>query len=260
VIDQARAWTDAGGGNLRQYLRWVDLQSAEGARVAESVLPETDDDAVRVMTIHAAKGLEFPITIVSGMSTVPAGRRAPAEVVFPPSGGVGYRFGRSVTTEEYLGWAPIDEQMNLHERIRLLYVACTRARDHLIVSLHRKDRVNAPARGARTNAELLVAGMGDRADELPDAVASGGVESPAGGDRARAAPARSIPLPPDPPPPFEEWAAEMSQAIALASRPATVGPLRSPQPTAPLTVTRPAVAREIPVSSSVHGTSMLRRG
>ena len=57
----------------------------EGARVAEAVLPETDDDAVRIMTIHAAKGLEFPITIVSGMSTGAGRPGAAAEVVFPPA-------------------------------------------------------------------------------------------------------------------------------------------------------------------------------
>ena len=93
------------------------------------ILPETDDDAVRIMTIHSAKGLEFPITVVSGMSTVP---RAP-----PGPGGGGLPAGRSASaigwvrtrqTDEYAEWAPIDEQMGLHERIRLLYVACTRAR------------------------------------------------------------------------------------------------------------------------------------
>jgi ATP-dependent helicase/nuclease subunit A len=72
VIDQARAWSEATGGNLRQYLHWVRAQTEEGARVAESVLPESDDDAVRILTIHGAKGLEFPITIVSGMSTAPS--------------------------------------------------------------------------------------------------------------------------------------------------------------------------------------------
>ena len=59
---------------MRDFLAWADLQSSEGARVVETVLPETDDDAVRILTIHGAKGLEFPITIVSGMTTRPSGR------------------------------------------------------------------------------------------------------------------------------------------------------------------------------------------
>ena len=172
VIDQARAWSEATNGNLRQYLRWVELQSAEGARVSESILPETDDDAVRIMTIHAAKGLEFPITIVSGMSTAPQRRPALAEVVFPPGGGVGYRFGKHVSTDEYEEQKPIDEQMDYHERMRLLYVACTRARDHLVVSLHRKERASTPDASKRTNAELLLAGMGALIEEVPDAVDS----------------------------------------------------------------------------------------
>ena len=72
--------------------RGPTLQGTEGARVVETVLPETDDDAVRIMTIHGAKGLEFPIVICSGATTraqrepgrrpgaVPAGRRLRGEV------------------------------------------------------------------------------------------------------------------------------------------------------------------------------------
>jgi ATP-dependent helicase/nuclease subunit A len=213
IIDQARAWSEATGGNLRQYLNWVDMQTAEGARVAESILPESDDDAVRIMTIHAAKGLEFPITIVSGMSTVPQSRFAAAEVVFPPTGGVGYKFGRHVTTEEYAAWAPIDEQMNHHERIRLLYVACTRARDHLVLSLHRKQRAGDPERSKRTNAELLVAGMGTvLLEDLPDAAPDG---SP---DAIRPV----VTPPPSPPLALAAWAAERSAALSRAARPTAV--------------------------------------
>ncbi len=210
VIDQARAWSDATGGNLRQYLHWVTLQTAEGARVAESILPESDDDAVRILTIHGAKGLEFPITIVSGMSTVPSGRSAPAEVVFPATGSVGYKFGNKVSTDEFVDWAPIDEQMGLHERIRLLYVACTRARDHLIVSLHRKARAKAPESKQRTNAELLLSGMDGMEVSLPDGARPVDVLRP------------MVIAPPVPPPPFDEWAAERTAAIHLASRPTTV--------------------------------------
>jgi len=216
VTDQARAWSEATGGNLRQYLHWVSAQTAEGARVAESILPESDDDAVRILTIHGAKGLEFPITIVSGMSTVPSHRSAPAEVVFPDSGNpdadtVGYKFGSKVTTDEYVEWAPIDEQMGLHERIRLLYVACTRARDHLIMSVHRKVRTNPPRPSTRTNAELLLSGMGDDLlADLPDAAVDGDVLRPV------------VVEPPAPATPFAEWETERADALQAASRPTTV--------------------------------------
>jgi ATP-dependent exoDNAse (exonuclease V) beta subunit len=188
----------------------VNLQTEEGVRVAESILPETDDDAVRIMTIHSAKGLEFPITIVSGMSTAAQVRPAPVQVVFPPTGTVGYKFGSKVETEEYEAWKPIDEQMNFHERIRLLYVACTRARDHLVVSLHRRERASPPQATKRTNAELLVLGMGDLFNDLPDG----------------ALPVDQLPAvvltPPAPPMPLEEWESELSEALKRASRPTAV--------------------------------------
>ena len=210
VVDQARAWSEATGGNVRQYLTWVAAQTAEGARVAEAVLPETDDDAVRIMTIHSAKGLEFPIAIVSGMSSAPRGEVGPVRVVFPPVGQVGYRFSGTIATEEYRSWKPIDEQMDFHERIRLLYVACTRARDHLVVSLHRKERSAPPVPSRRTNAELLVDGMGDLLAMLPDA-----------GGRNVVGPLPATP-PPPPPPPYDEWLSERTEALERASRPGTV--------------------------------------
>ncbi len=212
VIDQARAWSEATGGSLRAYLHWVEQQTAEGSRVAESVLPETDDDAVRIMTIHAAKGLEFPITIVSGLSAKPGGARSAVEVHFPKDGGpVGYRMGKGVITEEFEAAVPIDEQMGYDERLRLLYVACTRACDHLVVSLHRVERKGDPKKNSnRTNAEILLAGMGSRLESLPDV----------GGD--------PVPLPVDPaavpsaPPSFDEWEAERAAALAVAGRPGAV--------------------------------------
>jgi ATP-dependent exoDNAse (exonuclease V) beta subunit len=210
VTDQARAWYEATGGNLRQYLAWVGRQSAEGARTAEAVLPETDDDAVRIMTIHSAKGLEFPVVVVSGMSTMPQVQRAPAQVVFPPTGDVAYRFGSHVTTEAFEEWRPFDEQMSYHERIRLLYVACTRARDHLVVSLHRKVGKKEPQPSRRTNAELLVHGMGGLLAQLPDA--DGAV-----GESLRP-PAPAVPWPP----PFEAWREERASALARASQHRTV--------------------------------------
>ena len=212
VIDQARAWSEATGGSLRAYLHWVDQQTVEGARVTESVLPETDDDAVRIMTIHAAKGLEFPITIVSGMSTKPQARPNPVEVVFPrDTDRVGYKLGKDVTTEEFEAWKPIDEQMGYDERIRLLYVACTRACDHLVVSLHRAARKEPPKTlSARTNAELLLAGMQDRLADLPDV---GGDAVPLEVEHTAA---------PVPPAPYASWEAQRTDALRRAALPGAV--------------------------------------
>jgi ATP-dependent exoDNAse (exonuclease V) beta subunit len=178
--------------------------------VEEVILPETDDDAVRIMTVHAAKGLEFPITIVSGLSTRPQNNRTRVQVVFPAEGRIGYKVGKGLITAEFKEWAPIDEQMALDERLRLLYVACTRARDHLVVSLHRAARTNSVELGSMTNAELLVSGMGGMLDGLPDGP----------GD----AEAVAVPAPPPPPAlePFEAWSTERTAALDDASRPTTV--------------------------------------
>jgi ATP-dependent helicase/nuclease subunit A len=214
VIDQARAWSESTNGSVRQYLHWVQLQSSEGARISESVLPETDDDAVRIMTIHAAKGLEFPITIVSGMSTAPRRMAALAEVVFRGDRGVGYRFGKHVSTAEYEEQKPIDEQMDYHERMRLLYVACTRAQDHLVVSLHRAARATPPAAHLRTNAELLLDGMGSMVDEIPDAADVRDDEGTALEPPVVTTPPAVLPL--------AEWERERDAAIAGATRPTTI--------------------------------------
>ncbi len=140
VIDQARAWSEAGGHGVRRYLLWTRLQGDEGRFVAETVLPETDHDVVRIMTIHAAKGLEFPIAIVSGLTARPMGARG-RRVVWPAQ-----TWALSdMLDPTYEQFAPVDEQMSDAERRRLLYVACTRAMDHLVVSLHRGERTTGSA-------------------------------------------------------------------------------------------------------------------
>jgi ATP-dependent helicase/nuclease subunit A len=157
VVEQARAWADAGGHGVRRYLHWARLQASE-SRIADTILPEHDHDAVRVMTVHAAKGLEFPITVVAGLTTKP--RRAHTTgVVWAED--TWLLAGRG-DDGGFVTHQPIDEQMSDAERRRLLYVACTRAADHLVVSLHRgdppKNNADYANHGTLTSAELLVAG------------------------------------------------------------------------------------------------------
>ncbi|MEZ5295496.1 MAG: UvrD-helicase domain-containing protein, partial [Ilumatobacteraceae bacterium] len=156
VIDQARAWSDAGGHGLRRYLAWVHLLASE-SRNADTILPEHDDDAVRIMTVHAAKGLEFPITVLSGMTTKPYAIKSNAVVWFQDTWTISNTSTPDSIFEDFI---PIDEQMSDAERRRLLYVACTRAVDHLIVSLHRYPD-SKPGETAESGRLLFANGAAD---------------------------------------------------------------------------------------------------
>lgn len=136
LIDQARAFEEAGGGGLRAFVDWAAMQGADGARVHEPLLPETDETAVQIMTIHGAKGLEFPVTILTGMTTAKGGSRSGVSVLWDPTGLPHLALNAQLRTAEHQLRADIEAEMDEHEKLRLLYVAATRARDHLVVSCH----------------------------------------------------------------------------------------------------------------------------
>ncbi len=143
VVDQSRAWTSSGNIGLRAYLEWVRRQGDEHAKVTENVLPETDDESVQIMTVHGSKGLEFPITVLAGMSSrLNRHERGPA-VHYPPNESVVLKVSKRVATKNYQTWQATNAAMDEHESLRLLYVAATRARDHLIVCLHRTSRTRS---------------------------------------------------------------------------------------------------------------------
>ena len=165
VIDQARAWSESQHGGLRRFLRWVEMQGAERAKVTEAILPESDDDSVRVMTVHASKGLQFPIVIVAGLQgngASPATTRAifvderSGEVSTNKYGGAAaVRLRKGAETSTYASWSDAERWAEHRERIRLLYVACTRARDHLVVSLHRETPSESGELFNRSHAQVI---------------------------------------------------------------------------------------------------------
>ncbi|HEX4903460.1 MAG TPA: UvrD-helicase domain-containing protein [Acidimicrobiales bacterium] len=166
VLEHARQFADTEDGGLRAFLRWADLQRDDKLRATSPVLPEADVDAVRILTIHGAKGLEFGITAVSGLSAQdPNGVRG-ATVRFRPTGGFDVRMRTGMETARYEAVRTLDEAMDRHERTRLLYVALTRARDHLVVSSHHTARATSRSHGGRIAQRL--AALGEELDDLAE--------------------------------------------------------------------------------------------
>ena len=141
IVEQARAFAESGGTSLRSFLDWIQVQAEEGVRVSEVQSPEGAEEAVRVMTIHGAKGLEFPVVLLTGINT--ARRPMRESVLFDRRGGdvqvsVG-RQGRRFETTGYKDLRETEIRMDEDEFVRLFYVATTRARDHLVLSMYRPN-------------------------------------------------------------------------------------------------------------------------
>ncbi|MES1246307.1 MAG: UvrD-helicase domain-containing protein [Actinomycetota bacterium] len=134
----ARSYEELRGPDVEGFVRFVAEQEALGARELEAVAEEEGSDAVRLLTIHAAKGLEFKVVIVAD-----AGRdKAPPsadEILALADGRFGFRVADPATSkrrpafdyEEIKDARRVEEEA---EKLRLYYVAMTRAKERLIVS------------------------------------------------------------------------------------------------------------------------------
>jgi ATP-dependent exoDNAse (exonuclease V) beta subunit len=132
----ARAYEELRGANVEGFVRFVEGQQALGAKESDAVAEEEGGDAVRLLTIHAAKGLEFKVVVVAD-----AGRSRPpvSDILALSDGRFGFKVahpatGTRVGTASYRDVKGERERAEQAERLRLYYVAMTRAMERLIVS------------------------------------------------------------------------------------------------------------------------------
>ena len=120
-------------GKFSQYLN--DLSTRE-VREGEAHLEA--GDAIRLMTVHASKGLEFPLVILADASWE-RGSQNPPTVLADPASGLSCqvydadenRYASGFAHQRNAALAALKEAA---ERKRLLYVAATRAQDYLLIS------------------------------------------------------------------------------------------------------------------------------
>jgi ATP-dependent helicase/nuclease subunit A len=136
--DLARTFDRSGLFGLAEFIARLGDLVGNQAREEQAATQIENADVVRMMTIHQAKGLEFPVVIVPDLAATGHGGGRPIAqwdrrfgcVARPP-----VEEGEAEFTD--FGWQLWKAQNDLEEwqeDLRTLYVACTRAEDYLILS------------------------------------------------------------------------------------------------------------------------------
>jgi ATP-dependent helicase/nuclease subunit A len=130
VMDLGRRFELGGGISFRGFVELLE-QEAEKPSSNESPIAEESIEGVRLMTVHGAKGLEFPVIVLADL-TCKLAHTEPDKFVDARQG---------LAAMKLLGYSPWDlldhaaeeQQRDIAERVRVSYVAATRARDLLVV-------------------------------------------------------------------------------------------------------------------------------
>ncbi|MGO9604073.1 MAG: UvrD-helicase domain-containing protein [Candidatus Binataceae bacterium] len=131
LMDQARRYeARSTATSFRGFVDELE-ERAERDEASETPLAEEGTEGVRIMTVHRAKGLEFPVVILADI-TCKETVGEPSRFVDPAHGMCALRLAGS-SPRELLEQAETEHRRDKEEAIRLLYVATTRARDLLIV-------------------------------------------------------------------------------------------------------------------------------
>jgi ATP-dependent exoDNAse (exonuclease V) beta subunit len=135
--DLAADFEDSWGRDLPAFVEFLERQRQSQAEEAEAPTQSENAGAVRIVTIHSAKGLEFPVVVWASMEATMSPRKT--MLLCGENGELGFRYSSlgSGGGEDYFDYAELFELVTekaLGEEKRDAYVAMTRAKSHLILT------------------------------------------------------------------------------------------------------------------------------
>ncbi len=134
IGDVARALDERGVLSFRGFVQWLSERQEEEAEEEEPPTLERGDNFVRLLTIHKAKGLEFPVVILADLAH--KGNKGEDFIIDRKEGRIAIKVGDQKNrfwTRNYEELRDWEEKRGEAEERRLLYVAMTRARDFLVL-------------------------------------------------------------------------------------------------------------------------------
>ncbi len=146
VVTLARALEESGILTFRAFVHWLRDMEEHAVDEAESPTVEEGDNVIRIMSIHAAKGLEFPIVVVPDLGRGPGGH-GDYLLIERTTGLAAAQVGKvgdwTIQTDQYDSLKDHQASRSATERLRLLYVALTRARDALVLPVSLSSSKNS---------------------------------------------------------------------------------------------------------------------
>ena len=143
--------------SFRSFARWLKERESLDTAEAESPIVEEDEDAVRLLTIHKAKGLQFPVVVLANLAQQ---RSRKTSFVIESGGTFQFKMGDDLCTSRFQDVVESESLRAEAESARLLYVAATRAGDLLVVPRmpEKKSRSKKPPK-KHSYFHLLEAGL-----------------------------------------------------------------------------------------------------
>lgn len=154
IRSAARGFESEPGAGLSEFMEWLESLEKQGASRWPELMAEAGRDAIKLMTFHKSKGLEFPIVILANLSSwMP--RSDSLLIKHWPSNDLAVSV-KGFQTENYDRLSEIEERHTEFQNLRNLYVAATRAKQYLVIPDHRSLN-----QGKRQYLMQLVAGLED---------------------------------------------------------------------------------------------------